>query len=129
MRYLIKLLKALPNIIRSIPAIMFVVSLTTADSENTGAAIAFILTSGAILYIQLKVLDLRYKKAHRPERQRCKDYSEDFAELCLKFEVIPPPKRNKQFRSAQSISYVINSNDEFEIKRIIGKKVLVNENV
>lgn len=130
MRYLIRLLKLIPSIIKSTPLILFILSLTTADSSNTLIALGFITGSGIVLFIQIYILHKRYLKKNRPQRQRCKDYSKDFNDLCLRFEVIPPPKRHKQFRSSQSICYLANSNGEFQIKRIIGKKVLIdNENV
>lgn len=109
---------------------IFILSLTAVDSSNTLIVLGFITGSGMMLFIQVYVLHKRYLKKNKPQRQKCKDYSKDFNDLYLRFEVIPPPKRNKQFRQTQSICYVVSSNNEVQIKRIIGKKVLIdNENV
>ena len=130
MRYLIKLLKLIPSIIKAIPLILFILSLTTGDSPNTLGAVIFIVGSGTLLFIQIYILHKKYLKENKPKRQRCKDYSKDFNDLYFRFEVIPPPKRHKQFRQTQSICYLVDGNGEFKIKRIIGKKVLINnENV
>ena len=98
---------------------MFLISISTADSPNFMAAILFIVFSFSILMLQIYIA---YRRAEKPERERkCKDYSKDFAELCLRFEVIPPPKPSKRF----NVSLLTAHDENGNLKRVIGKKVLI----
>lgn len=70
-----------------------------ADSKlpigNVLFSMIFLLIS-AVSFLRAANLMSRYKikkpSAKKP-RQRAKDYSKDFEELCLKYEVIPEPKK------------------------------------
>jgi hypothetical protein len=118
------MLKLIPNIIESIPFIAFILSLGTADSPNVLASTSLIVFTGVILIIQLYCIYRKEYKQLHIRTKRSKDYSKDFADLCLRYEVIAPPVSNKKFKITQTICY-----DENQIKRIIGKKVIENENV
>lgn len=86
-------IKNFKTLLGYIPLLMFFLSIAALDSEPFYIPLITLIISFGICLIQLYMLCRGYRE---PKERTAKDYSKDFADLCLKYETISAPERKGQ---------------------------------